>query len=101
MAALHPTAQKILDWDGRHLVVTTVTRSSASTDTVTIPPGAGNAAQITSLRDSTTDTALTIDSVAAVSSTDGRQGWTVTVSAGTTGATYHILSVHDGNPAGI
>ena len=101
MATLQVTAQKILDWDGRHVVLSTVVRSGDATDTLRIPEGCNNVARISSLRDSDSDTALTIDSVAAQSSTDGTQGWNVTVSGGSTGATYHIVSLHTGNPAGI
>ena len=104
MAALHPQAQDIIDLfrSGQHLSITKVVRgATSSTDTVNLPEGIISSAHVTSLRDTTTDTALTIDSVAAVSSTDGTQGWTVTVSSGTAGATYYIIAIHTGNAAGL
>lgn len=99
MALLQAQRQRIADWDGEHVVITTITRGvNSSTDTVVLPEGIRNVAHVTSMRDTVGDTALTIDSI---SQGDHPAGITVTMSGGTTGAVYHIISKHAGNPAGL
>ncbi len=99
MALLQAQRQRIEDWAGEHMVVTTITRgSNVSTDTVVLPEGIRNAAHVTSMRDTVGDAALTIDSI---SQGDHPDGVTVTMSGGTSGGVYHILSIHAGNPAGL
>jgi hypothetical protein len=99
MALLQATSQRIEDWAGEHMVVTTITRgANTSTDTVVLPEGIRNAAHVTSLRETVSDTALTIDSI---SQGAHPAGITVTMSGGSTGGVYHILSIHAGNLAGL
>ena len=101
MAALAQLAQVIEDVfrDGKHFSITKVVRAdSGSTDTIAVPGGVSNAAHVTSIPEDSGSTALTIDSRTQA---DHPGDTSITVSAGTTGATYFLVVMHLGNSAGL
>lgn len=100
MVALAQLAQEIMDpfRTGYFFTVTRVERSSASSDTIVLPEGIANVAHCVSIPEDISDSALTMSSIAQAAHP---QGVTLTVTGGTTGGIYFIISVSTGNPAGL
>lgn len=101
MATLSNLAQAIEDpfRTGQHFSITKVIRSSDATDRVDLPEGLSSSTQhVVAVTVDTSNVALTIDSISQQAHPDGAQ---VTVSAGTTGAEYFIVALHNGNAAGL
>lgn len=100
MATIANLAQFLEDCfrDGLHFSVTKVVRSPESTDVVEVPQGVKAAGHVTSLPEDTGSSALTVDSISQQAVPSPCQ---VTVSGGTTGATYYVIAIHVGNAAGL
>ncbi len=91
MAALSVLAQRIEQVDDAHFVFSKV-RYNTSTDTVSIPHGAATVAALYGRGDGTAPT---------VALAQGQNADTVTLTGGTTGVTFWLVSRHSGNPAAL
>lgn len=98
MAALAQLQQEIYDYhNGRHIVVTRVQVTDGS-DTLALPEGLGHARHVTVMPVDSSDTAKTVSSI---SQSAHPQGATVTMTGGTNGSMQLVVSLHNGNAAGL
>lgn len=98
MAALAQLQQEIFDFHGgRHIVVTMVMVTNGS-DTLALPEGLGSVNHVKTIALDSSDTAKTVSSI---SQSAHPQGGTVTMTGGTNGSMQLVVSLHNGNPAGL
>ena len=98
MAALAQLQQEIYDLrGGAHLVVTKVQVTSGS-DTLAVPEGLGHARHVVVVPVDSSDTAKTVSSI---SQSAHPQGASVTMTGGTNGSMQWVISLHNGNAAGL
>lgn len=99
MAALSPLQQEIFDMhNGRFMVVTMVQVTSGS-DTLALPEGLGSSTKHVTVVP--IDSSHTAKTVSTITQNAHPEGASVALTGGTSGSMQFVISLHNGNAAGL